>query len=84
MWALKKRWWILVNKMPVYQALSEWQRAYWELDDEYNRKCDEYRLLYGKYMDLRDEVKYWEQRHSKVLYFIEKNWIEKAVEGESK
>lgn len=81
MWAIKKRWHMLKHKLPVYRELGEWQRAYWQMHDEWSALDLEHRSLYIKYQDLLDEVKYWEKRHSKVLYFIEKNWIEKEVEG---
>lgn len=76
MYALRARWWVLVNKLPSRRRLAEYERAYWDVHEERDRIDAEYRLLYGKYLDLLDEVKYWETRHARVLNFIEKQMEE--------
>lgn len=72
MYALRARWQVLVNGLPSRRKLAEWKQAYAFLHDEWTKLDEEHRLLYGKYLDLRDEVKYWETRHAKVLNYIEK------------
>lgn len=76
MYALRARWLGLVNRLPSRRKLAEYERAYWFEHDERDRIDAEYRLLYGKYLDLVDEVKYWETRHARVLNFIEKQMDE--------
>lgn len=79
MYALRARWQVLVNRLPSRRKLAEWKQAYAFLHDEWTKLDEEHRLLYGKYVDLRDEVKYWETRHAKVL-----NYIEKTMEMDEK
>lgn len=72
MWALRKRWGILLDKMPARRRLKELEQDYWHLYDEWEKIDHGYRLLYAKHMDLNDELRYWETRHAKVLNYIEK------------
>lgn len=72
MWLLRKRWYILVDKMPARRRLRDMEKDYWHLYDEYARLDEQYKLLHAKHMDLNDEVRYWETRHAKVLNYIEK------------
>jgi len=76
MWGIRKRWHIFKMRWPVYRELAEWQRAYWDMHDQWSALDLEYRSLYLKYVDLRDEVQYWEKRHSKVLNYVEKHMAE--------
>jgi hypothetical protein len=72
MWALRKRWHIFKMHWPVYQELHKWQKAYWEMYDQWAALDLDHRMLYIKHQDLLDEVRYWETRHAKVLNYIEK------------
>lgn len=72
MWAIRKRWWILVNRLPSRRKLVEWKEAYALLYDEWTKLDEEHRLLYAKYQDLNDEVRYWETRHAKIMNYVEK------------
>lgn len=72
MWAIKKRWWILLNKMPARRELEQWKAAYWSMFDDWDILDKEYKLLYAKHMDLLDDLRYWETKHAKVLTYVEK------------
>lgn len=72
MWALKRRWHLFKMRWPVYQELHKWQNAYWDMHDQWSASDLEYRSLYVKHLDLIDEVKYWEQRHAKIMNYVEK------------
>lgn len=72
MWAIKARLHRLKMRMPAYRQLAEWQRAYWNMYDDWSAADLEYRMLYMKYQDLLDEVKYWETRHAKIMNYVEK------------
>lgn len=73
MYALRKRWHMLKHKLPVYRELGKWQRAYWDMHDQWSSADLEYRMIYMKHQDLMDEVKYWETRHAKIMNYIEKH-----------
>lgn len=72
MYALKRRWQDLLDRMPARRRLRELEQDYWHMYDEWTKLDYEYRLLYAKHMDLHDEVRYWEMRHAKVLNYIER------------
>lgn len=59
-------------KSPARQEAKRWQEAYWIVYDDWSRVDTDYQVLYPKYLALLEEVRYWENRHSKVLNYIEK------------
>lgn len=81
MWAIRQRWHVFKMRWPVYQQLAEWQRAYWEMHDQWSAADLEYRSLYVKHQDLLDEVRYWETRHAKIMNFIEKQMEMSEIGG---
>jgi hypothetical protein len=66
---------MLLNRFPARRKLVEWKDAYQFLYDEWYKLDNDYKNLYAKHLDLNDELKYWETKHSKIL-----NWIEKQSE----
>lgn len=77
MYALRKRWMMLLDRFPARRHLREWQEAYGYLYEEWQKLDHDYKDLYAKHMDMMEELRYWETRHSKVL-----NYIEKHMEGD--
>lgn len=61
-----------MSQSPARQEAKCWQDAYWIMYDDWVTESAKYQDLYPKYLDLLEEVRYWESRHAKVLNFIEK------------
>lgn len=72
MWFFRARVHYLLEKFPARRNLRELQKNYWALYDEWELLDSKYRHLHAKHIDLNDELRYWESRHSKVLNYIEK------------
>lgn len=72
MYALRKRWQILLDNFPARKELRRLEEAYALVYDEWERTNKDYHDLYAKHLDLLDEVRYWEARHAKIMNYIEK------------
>jgi len=72
-WYFKARWENLLERFPARRNLRALQENYWHLYDEWEKLDHDYKTVYAKYIDLLEELRYWESRHAKVLDFVEKH-----------